>query len=106
MDLENSAKELREACQNGASESDVLQALIAVQAAEREWWATHLRNLAAGHQRAADMSDSGAVAQRHDAMAAALLAAEDELKKPMIRDCGEAGHAEGRCGNAACLRGA
>lgn len=44
-------------------------------AAERERWHKHLRDLAAGHQRAADMADNSTVAQHHDAMAAALLAA-------------------------------
>ena len=33
-----------------------------------------------------------------------LTAAADELER--LTDCGDAGHAEGRCGNAACLRGA
>lgn len=49
--------------------------LEAAVAAERERQAKRLRDLAAGHQRAADMTDNSTVAQRHDAMAAALLAA-------------------------------
>jgi hypothetical protein len=43
-------------------------------AAERERWVKHLRDMAAGHQRAADMTDNRATEQRHDAMSAALLA--------------------------------
>ena len=46
-------------------------------AVERERCAKHLRDLAAGNQRAADMTDNGTVAQQHAAMAAALLAAID-----------------------------
>jgi hypothetical protein len=42
---------------------------------ERKRCEKHLRDLAAGHQRAADLTDNSTVAQRHDAMAAALLAA-------------------------------
>jgi hypothetical protein len=58
-------------------------------AAERERWAKHLLDLAAGHQRAADMTDNSTVAQRHDAMAAALLAAIEGPnvadKRPVLR---------------------
>jgi len=44
--LESMATKLREACENGASTSDVMQMLVDVQAAERAKWRTACETIA------------------------------------------------------------
>jgi hypothetical protein len=66
----------------------------------------NIRRVIRANRLLAEQGHPGDTLSALEELAALRKKAEHRPQPAPSKDCGEAGHTEGRCGNAACLRGA